>query len=304
MAQVLSVSPLQKEPAVRLGAHMSIAGGVDKAILRGREVGCETIQIFTRSPRQWRPRSLKDDEIQRFHENKKETGIDPVVAHDCYLINLGSPDGELWQKSLRVFIEEIGHCEALGLPYLVIHPGSHVGTGEEVGLKRIAQSLDLAHEQTEGSRVEVLLEITAGQGTNLGYSFEQLAKLLDLVAADQWLGICFDTCHAFAAGYELRTEEGYQATFQELAELVGLERLKFMHLNDAKGEVGSRLDRHEHIGHGTLGLEPFRMLLNDERFRHLPMVLETPKGPDLKEDRENLRVLRGLVSSGVPGDTS
>lgn len=289
---------------MHLGAHMSIAGGVDKAILRGREAGCETIQIFTRSPRQWRPRVLKDDEIQRFRDNKNETGIDPVVAHDCYLINLGSPDGELWHKSLGVFVEEIGHCKELQIPYLVIHPGAHVGTGEQAGLRRIAQALDRARGQTEDYQVKVLLEITAGQGTNLGCSFEQLAELLDLVADDGWLGICFDTCHAFAAGYELRTREGYEGTFRQLDELIGLERVGLVHLNDAKGEMGSWLDRHEHIGQGTLGLEPFRMLLNDERFRHLPMVLETPKGPDLEQDRENLRVLRGLVSSGVPGDTS
>ena len=281
-----------------LGAHMSIAGGVDKAILRGHEVGCETIQIFTRSPRQWRPRVLDEEEILRFYENKQQTGIDPVVAHDCYLINLGSPDEELWQKSMRVFAEELGHCQQLGIPYLVIHPGSHVDTGEDAGSRRIAQALDQAREQVGGQQVEVLLEITAGQGTNLGHNFEQLAQLLDLVADDSWLGICFDTCHAFAAGYELRTREGYEATFGELDELIGLERLKVIHLNDAKGELGSRLDRHQHIGQGKLGLEPFRLLLNDDRFRDLPMVLETPKGPKYEEDRENLRVLRGVIASG------
>lgn len=287
-----------------LGAHVSIAGGVDKAILRGHEVGCDTIQIFTRSPRQWRPRVLEEEEIRRFRQNKRETGIDPVVAHDCYLVNLGSPDEELWTKSLRVFVEELGHCRALDVPYLVIHPGSHVGAGEDAGLRRIAQALDEARVLTEGYEVEVLLENTAGQGTNLGYDFEQLARLFDLVASDSWLGACFDTCHAFTAGYELRTREGYEATFKEFDELIGLERIKFMHLNDAKGDLGGRLDRHEHIGRGKLGLEPFRMLLNDKRFRHLPMVLETPKGRGLEDDRENLRVLRGLVSSGVPGDMS
>jgi deoxyribonuclease-4 len=280
---------------VPLGAHVSIAGGVDKAILRGHEVGCDTIQIFTRSPRQWRPRVLKDEEILRFRQNQKETGVEPVVAHDCYLVNLGSPDEELWTKSLRVFVEELGHCRALDIPYLVIHPGSHVGAGEDAGLRRIAQALDQSRVLAEGHAVEVLLENTAGQGTNLGYDFEQLARLFDLVANDSWLGTCFDTCHAFAAGYELRTREGYEATFKEFDELIGLERIKFMHLNDAKGDLGGRLDRHEHIGRGKLGLEPFRMLLNDKRFRDLPMVLETPKGPDLQEDRENLRVLRSLI---------
>jgi deoxyribonuclease-4 len=280
---------------MRLGAHMSIAGGVDKAILRGHEIGCDTVQIFTRSPRQWRPRVLKDVEILRFQQSREETEVDPVIAHDCYLINLGSPDEELWQKSLRVLIEELRHCVALGMPYLVIHPGSHVGTGEEAGLRRIAQALDQARNQTEGYSADVLLEITAGQGTNLGYSFGQLTHLLELVADDSWLGICFDTCHAFAAGYELRSPEGYEAALQELDELIGLQRLKCIHLNDSKGDLGSRLDRHEHIGRGALGLEPFRMLLNEERFQELPMVLETPKGPDLKQDKENLKVLRSLI---------
>ena len=280
---------------MRLGAHMSIVGGVDEAILRGHEVGCDTIQIFTRSPRQWRPRVLKDEEILHFQQNRERTGVRPVIAHDCYLINLGSPDEDLWRKSLGVLVEELRHCEALDIPYLVIHPGSHVGTGEEVGLRRIAQALDQACGEAKRRRVDILLEITAGQGTNLGYSFAQLAQLLELVVDDSWLGICFDTCHAFAAGYELRTREGYEATFGEMDELIGLQRLKFIHLNDSKGDLGSRLDRHEHIGRGALGLEPFRMLLNDERFQELPMVLETPKGPKDKEDRENLKVLRSLI---------
>lgn len=279
-----------------LGAHISISGGVDKAILRGQEVACETIQIFTRSPRQWRARVLEEEEIARFHRAQEETGIDPVIAHDCYLINLASPEEELWQKSLTVFLEELDHCQDLSIPYLVLHPGSHVGAGEDAGLERVAAALDQARGEINGGGVKVLLENTAGQGTNLGSTFEQLSTLLNAVTDDSWLGVCFDTCHAFAAGHELRTRKGYADTWREFEELVGLERLKVIHLNDAKGELGSRLDRHEHIGRGKIGLEPFRMLLNDERFRDLPMVLETPKGPDLAEDRENLRVLRGLVS--------
>jgi deoxyribonuclease-4 len=275
---------------------MSISGGLDKAVVSGQELGCETIQIFTRSPRQWRSRVLEEAQVALFNQRKKEAGIDPVVAHDCYLINLASLEEELWQKSLSVFIEELGHCQALGIPYLILHPGSHVGAGEESGLKQVATALDRARDETQGYRVEVLLENTAGQGTNLGYKFEHLATLLSLVRDSSWLGACFDTCHAFTAGYELRTEEGYEATWQEIEELVGLERVKVIHLNDAKGDLGSRLDRHEHIGQGKMGLEPFRMLLNDERFRDLPMVLETPKGPDLSEDRENLRLLRSLIA--------
>jgi len=281
---------------MRLGAHMSISGGLDQAIVRGQEVGCETIQIFTRSPRQWRPRTLEDDEIERFRHKRGESGIAPVVAHDCYLINLASPDEELWRKSLAVFVEEVGHCQTLGVPYLVMHPGSHVGVGEEAGLERIAVALDRARMETPGCDVKVLLENTAGQGTNLGSTWEQLAALLTLVSDNGWLGVCFDTCHAFAAGYELRTRAGYEATWRVVDDLIGLERVEVIHLNDAKGDLGSRLDRHEHIGRGTMGLEPFRMLLNDDRFSDLPMLLETPKRPGRNDDEENLRVLRALAS--------
>lgn len=273
---------------------MSISGGVDKAIDRGQEVGCETIQIFTRTPRQWKMREFSEDEAEDFKRKREEAGINPVFAHDTYLINLASPDEELWKRSIAVFKDELARCDALGLPYLVVHPGSHVGQGEEAGLARIAEALSLVLAKKPGYRAQIVLEITAGQGNTLGYSFSQLARLIKLTEGGEALGICFDTCHALAAGYEIRTEQGYLATFQELEEVIGLERLKVFHLNDAKGDLGSRLDRHQHIGKGYLGVEPFRMLLNDERFRGLPMVLETPKGPKMEEDMENLRVLRSL----------
>ncbi len=279
-----------------LGAHMSISGGVDKAIDRGEEVGCETVQIFTRTPRQWKAREFEKEEVEDFKRKREESGISPVFAHDTYLINLGSPDEELWRRSIAVFEDELARCDALELPYLVVHPGSHVGTGEEAGLARIAEALSLVLAKKPGYRTQIVLEITAGQGDTLGYSFGQLARLIKLTEGGEALGICFDTCHAFAAGYEIRTPQGYEATFQELDEIIGLARLKVFHLNDAKGDLGSRLDRHEHIGQGRLGLEPFRMLLNDERFRELPKVLETPKGPKMEEDKENLAVLRSLTS--------
>ena len=275
---------------------MSIAGGLDKAILRGYELGCEVVQIFTRSPRQWRPRVLQDEETERFHQRKVETGIEHVVAHDCYLINLASPDQQLRRQSLGVLREEIAHCGALGIPYLVLHPGSHLGSGEAVGLRRIAGALDEARDQARACGVEVLLENTAGQGSGLGCSFEQLATVLDLAEDASWLGACFDTCHAFAAGYDLRTREAYDATWDEFQRLVGLERVKVIHLNDARGALGGRLDRHQHIGEGSLGLEPFRMLLNDERFQGIPMLLETPKRPGEERDRQNLQILRDLIA--------
>lgn len=274
---------------------MSISGGVDKAIDRGHEVGCDTIQIFTRTPRQWKMREFSPEEIEDFKRKREEAGINPVFAHDTYLINLASPDEELWKRSMAVFEDELARCDALGLPFLVVHPGSHVGQGEEAGLARIAEALSLVLAKKPGYRSQIVLEITAGQGHTLGYSFQQLAQLIELTENGERLGICFDTCHAFVAGYEIRTPEGYDATFDELNELIGLERLKAFHLNDAKGDLGSRLDRHEHIGKGHLGVEPFRMILNDKRFQGLPMVLETPKGPKMEEDKENLRVLRSLM---------
>lgn len=279
----------------RLGAHMSISGGVDLAIPRGSEVGCETIQIFTKSSNQWRAKPLGDDEVQRFHSNQKEYGIEPVVAHDSYLINLASPDPVLLAKSRDAFLIEMKRAELLGIPYLVMHPGSHKGSGVETGLRLIAESLDLLHEKTIGYKLMVLLETTAGQGTNLGFTFEQLRRIIDMASDGQRLGVCLDTAHVFAAGYEITTREGYDNTWREFDDVIGIDRLKAIHLNDSKKDLGSRVDRHEHIGSGALGLEPFRMLLNDERFKHVPMILETPKGPDYAEDKENLATLRSLI---------
>ncbi|MDH7578691.1 MAG: deoxyribonuclease IV [Bacillota bacterium] len=278
-----------------LGAHMSIAGGVDKAILRGESIGCETIQIFTKNTNQWRARPLTPEELARFQAARTRTGIDPILAHTSYLINLGSPQEELWEKSLASFLVELERCAALGLPYLVTHPGAHLGAGEEVGLNRITRALNEILARTEGSGVVVLLEVTAGQGTNLGWRFEHLARLFEDSFYPERLGVCFDTCHAFAAGYDLRTPEAFTKTIEAFEASVGINHLKAVHLNDSRGDLGSRLDRHEHIGLGKIGLEAFRVLLNDPRFRTLPMILETPKGPEMKEDIENLATLRSLL---------
>jgi deoxyribonuclease IV len=282
---------------VRLGAHMSIAGGVDEALKRGAQVGCDTIAIFTKGPSRWAPRPLSEDEIARFRQVQQDTGIHPVFGHDSYLCNVGSPDPELWNKSLDDLLEEVGHCEALGLPYLVMHPGAHMGSGPEEGLKRIAQALDEVHSRTPGYRTRILLETTAGAGSVLGQSFDQLRALLDLVKEHGRLGVCFDTCHVYAAGYDIATCEGYEATMRDLDKQVGLKRVLAFHLNDSAGELGKHRDRHAHIGEGHLGLEPFRWLLNDPRFADRPMVLETDKSPDMHEDVENLRRLRELVGT-------
>jgi len=278
-----------------LGSHQSIAGRLDKSLDRGRQAGCDCIQIFVKNPNRWKSPQFDDEAISAFRAMLGETGISPVFAHAIYLLNLATIDGELWNKSVDALTDELERCEQLELPGLVIHPGSHKGAGEEVGVARIGEGLEVVHRRLPGYKVQVWLENTAGQGDQLGYTFAQLRAMIDCVRDPERLGICFDTAHAFAAGYELRTREGYEATWAEFDAELGLERLKAIHLNDSKRELGSRVDRHEHIGKGELGLEPFSFLLNDPRFRGIPMTLETDKGPDLEEDRENLRVLRSLV---------
>ncbi len=283
------------EKKLLLGAHESIAGGVDKALAKGQEVGCDTLQIFVKGPNRWVSKALTDEDVSAFKTAVEQTGIWPVFGHGLYLLNLASPDDALWGKSVDALADDLQRCELLGLPGLVIHPGSHMGSGEETGLKRISGGLDEVHARLPGYAVQVWLEITAGQGDALGHTFEQLRAMLDGVKAPERLGICFDTCHAFAAGYDLRTRDAYDATWAEFDRVLGLGRLYAIHLNDAKKDLGSRVDRHEHIGKGLLGLEPFRFLVNDPRFQGIPMALETDKGPDLAEDKENLAVLRSLI---------
>lgn len=281
---------------VRLGAHISIAGGVDKSVLTAREVGCETLQVFVKSSNQWRAAAFRDGEPERFKENLAATGIGPVVAHDSYLINLCSPEDALWNKSLEAFLVELDRCETLGIRYLVTHPGSHTGAGEEAGLSRLIRALDRIHAQRPRQDVMVLLETTAGQGASLGHRFEHLATVRQAVAHPQRVGVCLDTCHVFAAGYDLRTPAVYRETMERFEAVVGFEALKAIHLNDSKRELGSRVDRHEQIGKGCLGLEAFRLLLNDARLLAVPMILETPKGPDYREDKINLATLRRLIA--------
>ena len=280
-----------------LGAHMSIAGGVDNAVLQGKEVGCDTVQLFTKSSRQWVSKPLGKDEIARFHRAKKETGLNTVVAHDSYLYNFAAPDDVLRKKSVAGLIDEMERCEALGVMYLIAHPGAHVGTGEEAGIQTIAKSIDEMHKACPGYETKLAIEITAGQGSNLGYRFQQVRQIIDASKNSDQLRVCFDTEHAFAAGYDLRTKEGYERTFAEFDETIGLRLLVAFHLNDAKKELGCRVDRHEHIGKGFIGLEAFRLLMNDKRFWGLPMCLETPKSDDCHEDRENLATLRNLLGA-------
>ncbi len=276
---------------------MSIAGGLDKAPLRGKQVGCDTIQVFTKSNRQWRAKRLNDQEVEAFKANLASTGIGPVVAHDCYLVNLAAPRGPVWKRSVAAFRAELVRAERLGIPFLVTHPGSHVGAGEAEGIRRVVEALNALHADLAGYRVQILLETTAGQGSSLGHRFEQLAAILAEVEQAGRVGICLDTCHVFAAGYDIRTPDGYRKTLKELDVCIGLERLRAIHLNDSKGGLGSRVDRHEHIGEGRLGLAAFRHLLNDARLRQVPMILETPKDDDfVTADRRNLARLRRLLN--------
>lgn len=283
------------------GAHMSIAGGYYKALLAATDHSCECVQLFTKNSNQWRAKDLADDEVALFRSTLKESGLQSPTGHDSYLINLASPDEALFRKSVEAFIVELERAERLGLQYLVTHPGAHMGVGEDVGLTRVAQALDEVHRRCRGFAVQVLLEITAGQGSSLGHRFEHLAKILSLVADPDRLGVCFDTCHAFAAGYGLAPAAVYKATMIEFDRVIGLDRLKVFHVNDSLKPQGSRVDRHAHIGRGCLGLEPFRLLVNDRRFRRHPMILETPKEDPSGKDMDtlNLNTLRRLVKKAV-----
>ncbi len=280
-----------------LGAHMSIAGGYFKAVDAAAAAGCECVQLFTKNNNQWRAKELTDDDAERFKASLTEHGIKHPIAHDSYLINLGSPDDELWKKSIDALVVELLRAEKLGIGYVVAHPGAFTTSSEKVGIRRIATGLNEVHKQTKGIVAQVLLETTAGQGSNLGWRFEHLADIIDKARDPDRLGVCFDTCHVFAAGYSMETKKEYLATIRELDRTVGRKLVKAFHLNDSLKPLGSRVDRHAAIGEGEMGLEPFRHLMNDRRFAKVPMYLETPKGTsDAGEDLDvvNLRTLRGL----------
>lgn len=278
------------------GAHMSVSGGIALAFDRLAEVGGEALQIFTANQRQWHPKAPSSAEIEAFRARLRQGGHIPVASHDSYLINLASPDSETAGKSIAAFIEELRRCAALGIEFLIMHPGSHLGEGIEAGLKRFTANLDQAMaEAGAGALVMVLLETTAGQGANLGSTFEELAAIITASAHPEQLGVCYDTCHTFAAGYDIRTPQAYAETMARFDRVLGLERLRFFHLNDAAKGLGSRIDRHAHIGQGEITVAGFRNLVNDPRFAGHPMVLETPKSADLHEDRENLELLRSML---------
>jgi deoxyribonuclease-4 len=282
-----------------LGAHMSIAGGYHRSVEIAHAAGCDCVQLFTKNNNQWRAKEIDDASAVRFKSSLVELGIQHPLSHDSYLINLAAPDDTLWKRSVEAFVVELQRAERLGIPYVVTHPGAFTSSSEEAGLRRVIQALDEVHAQTRGIAGRCLLETTAGQGSCLGWRFEHLATILDGVRDPERLGVCVDTCHVFAAGYPLANPRDYETTMAEFDRIVGLSLIKAFHLNDSLREMGSRVDRHAHIGEGHLGLEPFRNLLADERFSHVPMYLETPKGARDGEDLDviNLRTLRGLLNA-------
>ncbi len=285
---------------MRLGAHMSTRGGLPRAVERGRLIDATALQVFVKSARCWSAPPPRLDEARSFRAGLVEHDLAlHTLAHASYLINLASPEGAAWRRSVAALTDELERCALFGIPYLVVHSGSHLGAGEEAGLGRVVRALDRALESARG--VTLLLENTAGCGSNLGHRFEQLGWIFERVEAPpERLGMCFDTCHAVAAGYALADERSYGETMAEIDRVMGLGRLRAFHLNDSAFAAGSRRDRHAHIGHGAVGLDGFRRIVNDPRFEQLPMVLETPKGEDLAEDRINLRILRALVARPRP----
>ena len=277
-----------------LGAHESVSKGLHLAFDRIDQVGGESLQIFTRNQRQWNPKPLSLAEIEQFQTATAEHESMIVASHASYLVNLASSRQELRQKSIAAFVEELSRCHQLAIPFVVLHPGSHTGDGVEAGIDRLISALDETIAAAD-SRTMVLVETTAGQGTGLGSRFEEIAWIRERSCFPEKIGVCLDTCHIFAAGYDIRSEPAYRATLDEFDRLVGLEHLRLFHLNDSKKDLGSRVDRHEHIGAGFIGTEGFSHFVNDERFENHAMILETPKGEDLREDIENLQLLRGLM---------
>lgn len=278
-----------------VGAHMSIAGGIHLAFNRGLRAGCRTLQIFLKSSNQWRAKPISEEDKKLYVKAQEESRIAPVLGHISYLINLASPDASLYRQSLEAFIQELERASFLGVPAVILHPGAHRGSGEAAGIAAVASALNHALDRVPPP-VSILLENTAGQGSSIGHSFRQLAAILESVNDARRIGFCLDTCHLFAAGYDIRTESGYRKTIREFDRLIGAQRIGAFHLNDCLKPLASRADRHTHIGRGYIGLEAFRCLVNDRRFAAVPKILETPKGEDMKEDVVNLRTLRSLLA--------
>lgn len=278
-----------------LGAHMSIAGGKQLAVRRAVDAGCKVLQIFVKNSNQWSAPELQEEEVHAFRTERKKARLRAVVAHSSYLINLASPQEPLWKRSVSAMLDELRRSERLQLSHLVTHPGAHVGSGESAGIRRVAEAIDRIHEECDADFPRIALETTAGQGTSLGHRFEHLRDIVSACRNPERVDLCVDTCHVFAAGYDVRSGESCRQVFEELDRIVGLQKLALFHFNDSKKPLGSRVDRHEHIGKGAIGSEGFEWILNERRFSKIPKILETPKGENLEYDIENLRLLRSLI---------
>ena len=278
-----------------LGAHTSTSGGVSKSVDLAKKFGFTAMQIFTKNNNRWIQKPLDEREIETFKSKLMTSSIEFVVSHDSYLINLCAKDKNILKKSRTAFLDELERSELLGIPYLNFHPGAHLGAGEKEGIKLIAESLNIAHNKTKGYKVSSMLEATAGQGTAVGYKFEHLQEIIDLVEDKERMTVCIDTAHIFAAGYNIKIPKEYKKVIKAFNEIIGLDKLKCFHMNDSKKELGSRVDRHEHIGKGFIGLEGFSNIMNDKRLNKIPKILETPKGKEQLEDLKNIATLKKLI---------
>jgi deoxyribonuclease IV len=288
---------MARKAELLLGAHMSTSGGLHNAIQHGIKTGCTTIQIFTKNNNRWEQRPTTDEEAEKFLDAREKSGISPVISHTAYLINLATPNQDFHDKSLKALIDEIERAEQVRIPDVVLHPGSPVDGTPEYGMKKIIESLNHCIDKTPDAKARISLELTAGQGSHLGYTFEQIAEMIAGVEDKSRISVCLDTCHIFAAGYDIRTGAAYEHTMKQFAKVIGLKYLKVMHLNDSIKDLGSRVDRHTHIGEGAIGVDAFKFIMQDPRFEKIPKLLETPKNDDYEDDIRNLSLLRKLAGS-------
>jgi deoxyribonuclease-4 len=279
-----------------IGAHLSIAKGLHRALYKARAYGCTALQIFTKNASTWKERTLDQDDIDRFHQARKETNVIDIVSHTSYLINLATPEKKKFVLSYNALVNELMRSSMLDIPFIVLHPGAHMGKGVEKGIEKIAAGINDVFAQTPGIKTRLLFETTAGQGSGIGHTFEQLASIMDKIENQDRCGICLDTSHIFAAGYDIRTEKSYGKTINMFDAIIGINNLYAIHLNDSKKALGSRVDRHEHIGEGYIGMNMFKLLMNDKRFKDIPKIIETPKIKDGRDaDEINLNRLRSLI---------
>jgi deoxyribonuclease-4 len=277
----------------RIGCHVSIAGNIWESLERAKALGCNAMQIFSRNPRSWQAAEFNNADVDRFRTLKKQYGISPVVAHIPYIINLASPDDGLYKKSMIAYIEDIGRADLLGIEYLVTHLGSHVGSGEDNGIKRFSQALDQILKKAR-ARTTILLENTAGSGSWIGYKFEHIKRIMEGLSDPGNVGVCLDTAHTFEAGYDIKTKKGLEKTLKDFDRLVGTDRIRVVHFNDSLSELGSNVDRHQHIGKGNIGVEAMKRIINHPKLAHAAFILETPKKTD-RDDKRNLATVRKMV---------